>query len=105
MGGNLQPGVAASSGIPMVDKMLGMGGDAFTAHPKMDPKSKALVGFSWKSGKQGVELKVLAFDEKFRRLPEREPDSAVVLETADAQPHDFGLTDKWCVFLENQLEM
>mmetsp|Transcript_44997 Transcript_44997/g.89114 ORF Transcript_44997/g.89114 Transcript_44997/m.89114 type:complete len:664 (+) Transcript_44997:206-2197(+) len=105
LGGILRPGISASTGIPLMDALLGMGGDAFTAHPKMDPVLQSLVGFTWSSEPEGVKLRVLAFDQEFRRLHQQEPDCEVSLCLSKAQPHDFGLTNQWCVFLENQLDM
>jgi len=102
--GALRPGLSASSGNDIVDQVLGMGGDAFTAHPKMDPVRRSLVGYSWTT-KEKLELEVLEFDEQFRRVHEQEPDAKVILSGSDAQPHDFGLSDKWCVFFENWLQM
>lgn len=104
LGGALRPGITASSGSALVDGFLGMGADAFTAHPKMDPVARTLVGFSW-TVNGCPELTPLAFDEQFQRVREQEPDEPVRLSSTDAQPHDFGLTSKWCVFFENRLDM
>ena len=102
--GLLSPGVAASSGFPLLDGFLGLGGDAFTAHPKIDPKQRRLVGFSWSSKSGGIEIQVHEWDEEFRLVTE--PGScSTFLEKCDSSPHDFGLTEKSCVFLENRFRL
>ena len=37
-----------STGLEGVDRMLGLG-QGFTAHPRIDPASGTLAGFSWAS--------------------------------------------------------
>lgn len=104
--GLLSPGMAASSGVELVDGLLGMGGSAFTAHPKMDPHRNLLVGFRWASRSGGVELCINEWDELFEPIPELPKDGVqVFLPECDAQPHDFGLTDTHYVFIENRLRM
>eukprot|EP00933_Yihiella_yeosuensis_P044821 TRINITY_DN40093_c0_g1_i1.p1 TRINITY_DN40093_c0_g1~~TRINITY_DN40093_c0_g1_i1.p1 ORF type:complete len:483 (-),score=79.27 TRINITY_DN40093_c0_g1_i1:349-1671(-) len=104
--GLLRPGMAASSGNDVVDKVLSMGGSAFTAHPKMDPLQRRLVGFSWAGKDGGVELRVHEWDEAFAPLSDFPADGIRHLcPDCDAQPHDFGLTPKRYVFFENRIKM
>ena len=101
--GLLAPGVAASSGFPAVDGLLGLGGTAFTAHPKMDPAQHRLVGFSWSSKKGGIEIGIHEWDEEFNLA--HEAASKLFLDSCDSSPHDFGLTEKRCVFFENRFKL
>lgn len=103
--GLLKPGLAATSGLELVDGLLGMGGCAFTAHPKMDPLRRSLVGFRWTATKDGgVELRFHEWDEAFQH--QGPTDGVVVpLPDCDAQPHDFGLTPTRYVVIENRLRM
>jgi len=102
--GLLRTGLPATSGNQTIDGLLGLGGDAFTAHPKMDPLRRTLVGFSWTTlPEKAMELTVREWDEDFNLVTNDPP--KISLPGCDAQPHDFGLTDRWCVFLENSIKM
>jgi len=49
MGGSLlEGGLVVSTGFEAIDRMLGLG-QGFTAHPRIDPASGTLAGFSWAS--------------------------------------------------------
>lgn len=104
-GGLLKPGISASSGYAAIDQLLGLGGDAFTAHPKLDAAKGLLVGFSWTSRGGGIELKVHEWDAGFVPLPAETARSSVFLPGSDSSPHDFGLTSRRCVFLENRFKL
>lgn len=101
--GLLRPGLSASSGLEFVDNLLGMGGDAFTAHPKMDPLQRLLVGFNWTSRDGGIELTMHEWDEHFNLICKTA--SKTILPDCDSAPHDFGLSETRCVVLENRFRL
>lgn len=104
MAGVLRSGTPASVGNDVVDRALGLGGDAFTAHPKMDPASRTMVGFSWKSlNGVGMQLQFHEWDEDFKPVGGQKKE--ILIPKCDAQPHDFGLTPTQCVFIENRLKL
>ena len=48
--GKLREGMFVSAGLPAaVERALGVGGSAFTAHPHVDPNTERLVAWSWRS--------------------------------------------------------
>lgn len=50
LNGKLNPGMFISLGAPRaLESRLGLGGQAFTAHPHTDPHAGRVVGWGWKS--------------------------------------------------------
>lgn len=98
LGGALREGMTVTTGFEAADSVLGLG-QAFTAHPRTDPRTGRLVGFAWAAAadQSYVMAQVLELDQKSGAVVQRTP---VRLEGAIA-PHDFAMTPEYYVFLHN----
>ena len=82
--------------------MLGLG-QGFTAHPRIDPASGTLAGFSWASklDQSAVLATVREWDQGSGR-----PAHATRVELAGSlAPHDFAITPSWYVFAHNAMAL
>ena len=84
-----------------IERSAGLGGRAFTAHPHIDSNTGYLVGWGWKSRitAKAVEISLWEWDEDWREMGRRD----YVMEGCEAAPHDFGVTEKWYVMIQNRL--
>jgi len=112
----LAPGMFVSAGLPRaVERALGLGGVAFTAHPHVDPWTNRAVGWGWRSlvAKRAVEATFWEWDDEWRDRPSSrsaagpESSSGTTHELAgcEAAPHDFAVTRSWYVLIQNQLRV
>lgn len=93
----LDPHTLKTIGIDYLDGLL-QSGDAFAAHPKVDPDCQGeerLVNFGIKAGLSSTI-----------RLFEFSPDGSVVSQHRHSIPgfaflHDFAITPNYCVFVQN----
>ena len=106
LGGRLEPGQYFTLGLPepigsTIERSAGLGGRAFTAHPHIDSNTGYLVGWGWKSRitAKAVEISLWEWDEDWREMGRRD----YVMEGCEAAPHDFGVTEKWYVMIQNRL--
>ena len=104
--GRLEPGQYFTLGLPepigsVIERAAGLGGRAFTAHPHIDSNTGYLCGWSWKSRitAKAVEITHWEWDEKWNEMGKRE----YVMEGCEAAPHDFGVTKRWYVMIQNRL--
>lgn len=104
--GRLDPGEYFTLGLPepvgrAIETAANMGGRAFTAHPKIDSHTNFLCGWGWKSRitAKAVEIKLWEWDDDWNERGSRE----YVMEGCEAAPHDFGVTAKWYVMIQNRL--
>ena len=74
-------------------------GHAFTAHPRPDVARGRMVGWSWasKASMDGIAATIYEWDQRSGEALHRTP---VELAAAIA-PHDFALTETWCVVAHN----
>ena len=106
LGGRLDPGQYFTLGLPepvgsMIERAAGLGGRAFTAHPHVDSNTGFLCGWGWKSRitSKAVEITHWEWDESWNEMGS----SNYVMEGCEAAPHDFGVTKKWYVMIQNRL--
>jgi len=104
--GRLEPGQYFTLGLPepigsMLESSAGLGGRAFTAHPHVDANTGYLCGWGWKSRvtSKAVEISLWEWDREWNEMGARE----YVMEGCEAAPHDFGVTEKWYVMIQNRL--
>jgi carotenoid cleavage dioxygenase-like enzyme len=80
-------------------------GDAFTAHPRVDPKLNRLVAFSWRAvprlWRLDQEMRFLEYDSRGQLVSE----TNYALETCVCAPHDFLMSDDFYVFLQQPSSM
>ena len=91
-----------STGLEGVDRLLGLG-QGFTAHPRTDPASGRLAGFSWASklDQSAVLATVREWDQRSGRAAH-----ATRVELAGSlAPHDFAITHSWYVFAHNAMAL
>ena len=82
----------------MIDETLGFG-ESFTAHPHVD--GDRLVAFTWAQQPQKKEMG-LTFREIRSDWTDAAPRVAHVLPDCALAPHDFGLTERYHVVIENR---
>ena len=97
----------AVEGIPMDAPFLPrMNGRAHTAHPKNDPGTGRMVGWTWAQDPVKGELNV-----RLSEYDEEEKGGLVEIEgkdyvfPVDLAPHDFGMSENFAVFVFNALTM
>jgi carotenoid cleavage dioxygenase len=66
---------------------------AFTAHPKVDPRTGEMIFFGYGVGKPEIQFGIVGPDGKVRRADSVALPRAVMM-------HDFALTDRYAVFLD-----
>jgi all-trans-8'-apo-beta-carotenal 15,15'-oxygenase len=104
--GRLEPGEYFTLGLPepigsIIERSSGLGGRAFTAHPHIDPNTGFLCGWGWRSRvtQKAVEISLWEWDKDWNERGRRD----YVMEGCEAAPHDFGVTAKWYVMIQNRL--
>jgi all-trans-8'-apo-beta-carotenal 15,15'-oxygenase len=105
LGGKLRCGMFVSAGLPVsVESKLGVGGNAFTAHPHIDPHRNKAVGWSWSSlvAEQAVEV---TFFEWEKDWSETHKPTTHKLANCEAAPHDFAVTKMRYVLIQNRLKV
>ena len=103
--GKLPPGMFVSAGAPpALERALGLGGVAFTAHPHVDSHTARAVGWGWKSlvANRAVEATFWEWAEDWS-----EPTTPTTYRLAgcEAAPHDFAVTRSWYVLVQNCLRV
>jgi len=84
-----------------IEALAGFGGRAFTAHPKVCARTGFLCGWGWRSRvrSKAVEITLWEWDDDWNERGSRE----YVMNGCEAAPHDFGVTAKWYVMIQNRL--
>ena len=103
--GKLEEGMFVSAGLPKaLERALGVGGSAFTAHPHVDPNTQKLVAWSWKSlvAERAVETTFYEWDVDWQ---EPNAPTSHVLDGCEAAPHDFAVTASHYVLIQNRLKV
>ena len=103
--GKLEEGMFVSAGLPKaLERALGVGGSAFTAHPHVDPNTQKLVAWSWKSlvAERAVETTFYEWDVDWQ---EPNAPTSHVLDACEAAPHDFAVTASHYVLIQNRLKV
>ena len=85
-----------------LDEKIGMA-SAYTAHPHVDPNG-GLVAFTWAQQPLTGEMR-LEFSEKDERWNDARPRVRHAMPGCTLAPHDFGLTERYYVILENRMSM
>ena len=103
--GKLEDGMFVSAGLPLpLERALGVGGSAFTAHPHVDPHTERLVAWSWRSlvAERAVETTFYEWTADWR-----EPSAPTThkLDACEAAPHDFAVTESSYVLIQNRLKV
>ena len=101
-GSLLEGGLVVSTGFEGVDRMLGLG-QGFTAHPRIDPTSGRLAGFSWASKLD--QSAVLATVREWDQGSGRAAHATRVELAGSLAPHDFAITPSWYVFAHNAMAL
>ena len=101
-GSLLEGGLVVSTGFEGLDRMLGLG-QGFTAHPRIDPTSGRLAGFSWASKLD--QSAVLATVREWDQGSGRAAHATRVELAGSLAPHDFAITPSWYVFAHNAMAL
>merc|ERR1719424_2797070 len=94
--------VPSTMGCEGDDRMLGLG-QGFTAHPRIDPTSGRLAGFSWASKLD--QSAVLATVREWDQGSGRAAHATRVELAGSLAPHDFAITPSWYVFAHNAMAL
>lgn len=81
-------------------------GSAFTAHPKIDPINKRLIGWTWRAKVSSPldSQPQMYFHEWNKDLEEEVPTISHTCTSTFVSPHDFSFTENYYVFIENRVE-
>lgn len=98
----------AVDGLPDASFIPKMNGRAHTAHPKRDPVTGRMVGWTWAQDPVAGELLV-----RLSEYEEKEGGSEGLKEKfgkdyifpVDLAPHDFGMSENYAIFVFNALTM
>ena len=99
----LPPGCSSRRAPPALERALGLGGVAFTAHPHVDSHTARAVGWGWKSlvANRAVELR---FGSGRRIGPSRDADDVSPRRMRGGATH-FAVTRSWYVLVQNCLRV
>ena len=86
-----------------LDDTLGFG-DAHTAHPHVDPATNNLVSFTWAQQPITGDMR-LTFTEKDEHWRDTKDPVRLSMAGCTLAPHDFGLTERYHVVVENRMTM
>jgi carotenoid cleavage dioxygenase-like enzyme len=96
-------GLFVSTAVDVIDQLGGLGGWAFTAHPHMDPNTNHLCGWAWQSlsGSKTIVVRFAEWDADWNRVASR----SHALTDCSSAPHDYGVTKKNYVMVQNRLDV
>eukprot|EP00747_Dinoflagellata_sp_TGD_P127180 gnl/TRDRNA2_/TRDRNA2_174375_c0_seq1.p1 gnl/TRDRNA2_/TRDRNA2_174375_c0~~gnl/TRDRNA2_/TRDRNA2_174375_c0_seq1.p1 ORF type:complete len:617 (+),score=63.14 gnl/TRDRNA2_/TRDRNA2_174375_c0_seq1:430-2280(+) len=89
-----------SSDNEAMDKVMGFGGWAFTAHPHIDPNTMRMCGFAWQMNAvtHHMTFRFAEWSTGWERVSERE----YVMKNCENAPHDFGVTASRYIMVQNR---